>query len=121
MTDSSTAACAQLYTAYHGWLEGWLRQRLACHETAADLAQDTFLRVLAKRRPVAGLRRPRAYLATIAHGMVVNHWRRQEIERAYLEALTQRPQAWAPSPEERELIVAALTGPAAERGLCGVE
>lgn len=40
--------------------------------------------------------------------MLVNHWRRLAIERAYLESLAQQPERYAPSPEERALIVATL-------------
>lgn len=96
-----------LYRNHHGWLLGWLRRRLGCAHDAADLAHDAFLRLL--RNPVdAPLREPRAYLTTIAHGLVVNHWRRREIERAWLEALMQQPEAAHPSPEVRALAIEAL-------------
>jgi RNA polymerase sigma-70 factor (ECF subfamily) len=47
-------------------------------------------------------------LTTVAHGLVVNHWRRRDIERAYLEALAARPAAVGASPEQRELVIEAL-------------
>lgn len=31
-----------LYRDHHGWLHGWLRNRLGCTEQAADLAHDTY-------------------------------------------------------------------------------
>lgn len=98
----------RLYADHHGWLSGWLRKRLGCAENAADLAQDTFVRLLAKSHEIVAIREPRAYLSTIAHGLLVNFWRRQDIERAYLEALTLQPEAVAPSPEVRELILETL-------------
>jgi len=98
----------RLYIDHHGWLLGWLRRRLGCRETAADLAHDTFLRLLAKRRPVAGLREPRAYLATVARATVANHRRRQELEQAYLETLASRPEPVAISPEERRMVMETL-------------
>ncbi len=101
-------ALQQLYLDHHGWLHGWLRQRMGCSHNAADLAQDTFLRLLSKERDLSPLRDPRAYLSTIAHSLLVNHWRRQAIERAYLEALALQPEQYAPSPEARELIMATL-------------
>ena len=101
-------ALQQLYQDHHGWLHGWLRQRMGCSHNAADLAQDTFLRLLSKERDLSPLRDPRAYLSTIAHSLLVNHWRRQAIERAYLEALALQPEQYAPSPEARELIMATL-------------
>jgi len=98
---------AVLYSDHHGWLQGWLRRKLNCSQQAADLAQDTFLRLLSKPEPQA-LREPRAYLTTIARGLVINHWRRQGLEQAYQEELAARPEATSPSPEERRLILETL-------------
>jgi RNA polymerase sigma-70 factor (ECF subfamily) len=39
---------------------------------------------------------------------MVNHWRRQDIERAYLAVLAAQPEAVDASPEERYLIIEAL-------------
>lgn len=97
-----------LYQAHHGWLHQWLRRRLGCSDTAADLAQDTFLRLLTRDEPLAPLREPRAYLTRIAQGLMANHWRRQDIERAYLDALAAAPAATALSPEEHHLILETL-------------
>ena len=99
-----------LYRHHHGWLRGWLRKRLGCTETAADLAHDTFLRVLASNRSPTTLGgEPRALLTHIAKGLVVDHWRRQTVERAYLEALAHVPADEAPSAETQVLIIEALT------------
>lgn len=57
---------------------------------------------------VASPREPRAFLGAIAHGLVVDHDRRRELERVYLEALAQVPQVPAPSPETRLLMTEAL-------------
>ena len=99
-----------LYCDHHGWLRAWLRRRLGCGERAADLAQDTFVRVLSARQAADGSawREPRAYLTTIARNLVADHWRRAELERAYLEALAAQPEALAPSPEAQLLIVETL-------------
>ncbi len=52
-------AVSHLYQDHHGWLQGWLRRRLGCAENAADLAQDTFARLLASRRvPARGSSTP---------------------------------------------------------------
>ncbi len=110
MTSShSPQAIHALYSDHHTWLRDWLRRRLGCHADAADLAHDTFLRILMKPERES-LRQPRAYLATIAHGLVVNLWRRREIERAWREALAAQPEALAPSPEQREILLEALLG-----------
>ena len=77
----------RFYADHHGWLNGWLRRQLGCSQRAADLAQDTFVRVLSKDDDMAAIREPRAYLHTIAKGLLINHWRRRQIEQAYLDAL----------------------------------
>lgn len=38
-----------LYSTHHGWLHNWLRAKLGNSFDAADLAQDTFIRVLRHR------------------------------------------------------------------------
>ncbi|WP_269147395.1 sigma factor, partial [Herbaspirillum lusitanum] len=35
------------YSSHHGWLFGWLRKKLGCTHNAADVAQDTFVRIIA--------------------------------------------------------------------------
>ena len=107
-TDSVPGdAVAGLYLEHHGWLLSWLRYKLGSAHLAADVAHDTFVRVLATRTG-AGIVQPRAYLRTIAHGLAVNYWRRQDIERAYLDLLATMPPDLAPSPEERTLVLEAL-------------
>lgn len=96
-----------LYTDHHRWLHKWLCRRLDSSECAADLAHDTFVRVLQKREQHI-LREPRAYLTTIAKGLVINLWQRQALERAYLEELALLSEAEVPSEESRLLILEAL-------------
>ncbi len=105
-----------LYRDQHSWLCRWLDRRLHNAGDAADLAQDTFMRIL--QAPVAptapgregdlSLRAPRAYLATIARRLLINHLRRQTLEQAYLEALAALPEDMAPSPEQQVIILGAL-------------
>ncbi len=96
-----------LYSEHHGWLQNWLRGKLGCAADAADLAQDTFLRILLKRE-LREIGMPRAFLRTIARGLVIDHWRREELQRAYLESIAHLPEAQAPSPEARELVLELL-------------
>ncbi|MDZ5461576.1 sigma-70 family RNA polymerase sigma factor [Azohydromonas lata] len=96
-----------LYVDHHDWLQGWLRRRLGNASDAADIAHDTFVRVLRKSADEQ-IHEPRAYLATLAGGLVNSHWRRQALEQAWLETLASHPQAVAPSPEERHLVLEAL-------------
>jgi RNA polymerase sigma-70 factor (ECF subfamily) len=96
-----------LYTAHHSWLTGWLRRRLGCPHNAADLAQDTFVKVLLARE-TPQLIEPRAFLTTVAKRVLCNHYRRQELEHAYAQALAELPEAVAPSEEERAIILETL-------------
>ena len=96
-----------LYSDHHGWLQGWLRRKMGNAVDAADLAHDTFLRVLA-RRDMPRLLAPRAYLGAIARGLVADFFRHKDIERAYLDALAALPDAHAPSPESRAIVLEAL-------------
>jgi len=96
-----------LYTDHHSWLYNWLRHKLGNACDAADIAQDTFLRILTRQQPLQ-LDEPRAYLSTIAHGLVIDHWRRRELERAWLETLASLPEPEAPAPETRLIFLEAL-------------
>ncbi|QDH62716.1 sigma-70 family RNA polymerase sigma factor [Pseudomonas azotoformans] len=109
MQDASpTSSVEQLYENHHSWLQGWLNRRLGHSADAEDLAHDTFIRVLRAPQQVRELRQPMAFLAAIANGLLVNRWRRQEIERAYLEALAGRPEGGESSPEDRYLVIETL-------------
>ncbi|QHB72457.1 sigma-70 family RNA polymerase sigma factor [Stenotrophomonas sp. 364] len=96
-----------LYRDHRSWLHGWLSGRVGCREAAADLTQDTFARLL-QDRDLAALREPRAFLTTVARGLAANWFRRQALERAYLEYLAQFPEAVLPSLEEQALVREAL-------------
>ncbi|MCB5190769.1 sigma-70 family RNA polymerase sigma factor [Methylobacillus arboreus] len=98
---------ADLYGAHHGWLHAWLRKKLGCTHLAADLSHDTFLRLLVKQELVV-MQEPRAFLLTVAQRVLSNYWRREKIERAYELTLLQIPEATAPSPEERAILIETL-------------
>lgn len=104
---SSPSAVETLYLAHHGWLQAWLRKKLGNPFDAADLAQDTFIRILSARNAVT-IDEPRAYLTTVARGVLINWYKRQTLERAYLEALALLPEPEAPSPEQRAIILETL-------------
>lgn len=66
------------------------------------------MRVLLRPQVLPTLREPRAYLSTLAKGVVSEHWRRQALERAYLETLALLPEPLALSPEERLSLLQTL-------------
>lgn len=100
----------QLFASHHGWLLTRLQARLRHLPDAQDLASETFVRVLAGQRPeqLAALREPRAFLTTVARRLLISFWRRRDLEQAWLEVLAQAPPAFAPSPEERAVLVETL-------------
>lgn len=116
MTDNRTASYAaswsieSLYRDHHGWVTSWLRRKLGNSADAADLAQDVFMRVfLRKDDPLCTpLREPKSYLVSIANSLVVDHWRRRAVEKAYLEELAKQPEVFHRSPEQRLVIIQTL-------------
>lgn len=96
----------QLYREHHGWLLNWLRKRLGNGADAADLTQDSFLRLLVARPQ--SIDAPRAYLATVANRLLINFYRRKSLERAYLDALAELPEPAVPSLEQQALLLEAL-------------
>ena len=113
MSSSSTppaphADIRALYIDHHAWLLGWLRKRLHHGDSAADLAQDTFVHILGKPERLQELRQPRAWLSTVAHGLLVDRVRRQRVERAYLEAIAHLPETEVPSPESQLILLETL-------------
>lgn len=113
-TASRTAARAKmppqldiLYRDHRCWLRNWLSARLGCRETAEDLAQDTFTRLLVSGK-ADSLDEPRAFLTTVAKGLMVNWYRRQSLERAYIESLLNLTEQFSPSAEQQALVREAL-------------
>lgn len=96
-----------LYVNHHRWLLGWLHRKSGCWHKSADLAHDTFMRLLA-REEMPPLAEPRAFLTTVAQRVMANQWRREKLEQAYLEALAHLPIDSIPSTEERAILLETL-------------
>lgn len=99
-----------LYSDHHRWLKTWLMRKLGNECDAADLAHDTYVRLIDSQRfpAVDEAAASRRYLGRIANGLMVDLYRRRKIEAAYLDALAHWPEALAPSEEDRALAIAAL-------------
>ncbi len=113
VSSPSSPATAQadiqaMYLDHHAWLLGWLRKRLRHGDSAADLAHDTFVHILGRPQQVQELRQPRAWLSTVARGLLVDRVRRQRVERAWLETLAHLPVAQEMSPETRLILLETL-------------
>jgi RNA polymerase sigma-70 factor (ECF subfamily) len=105
---SRDSLISDLYLAHNSWLLNWLRKKLGCSFDAADLMHDTFSKLLQKD-DLFSIKEPRAYLTTVAHGLMVNHVRRKDIEKAYLDAIVNMPEIEAPSPEMLNIMVETLS------------
>jgi RNA polymerase sigma factor (sigma-70 family) len=103
-----------LYADHHGWLQGWLCRKLGNAFDAADLAQDTFVRLLSapddlpEKQGGWQLREPRAYLTLVAKRLLANLYRRRSLEQAYLDALAALTEPMAPSPEQQAILLETL-------------
>jgi RNA polymerase sigma factor (sigma-70 family) len=91
---------AELYSSHRGWLQGWLRKKVGCLYQAADIVQDTFVKLLAlPQLPV--LREPRAYLLVTANHLLINQFRRRKLEEETLRTMAILAEdSWMHSPEE---------------------
>jgi RNA polymerase sigma-70 factor (ECF subfamily) len=109
--DNGTFALKQqlgrLYLEHHHWLHNLLRRMLGNSFDAADLAQDVYLRLL-KRGSVPAAEVSRCYLTQIAKGLVIDLYRRRQLEAGHLEGLKQLCEPLAPSEEARALMLEAL-------------
>ena len=96
---NSTSCWDELYRRHSRGLRGFLAARLRCEETAAELAQEAFARLLAL--PAAAVRNPVGLIYGIAHNLAVDHFRassRQQTESG-LDDAEELPSA-APDPAE---------------------
>lgn len=97
-----------LYQNHYSWIYTWLYKKLHNPSDAADLAQDTFVRVMSKTYQLE-LEYPRAYLTKVATGLAINWIHRKKVEEAYLQVLSEQPELIQSSPEKDLLIIETLT------------
>lgn len=96
------------YGKHVDWLAGWFQRRLSCNDVACELAQDVFVKLYEQRQKLPAIREPKAWLATMAHGLLVNHYRRADLEKAYLASLAAHPCEHTPSPEQKAVLFETL-------------
>ncbi len=105
--SSASTSVGTLYVEHSPWLLGWLRKRMGNHCDAADLVQDTFVKVL-RARTAEEIRQPRHYLSKVAKGLMIDLFRRRSLEQAYLEALASLPPEHVPSCEAQAMMFETL-------------
>ncbi|NMX60664.1 sigma-70 family RNA polymerase sigma factor [Pseudomonas sp. WS 5111] len=113
---AEAATLEALYRGYHGWLLSWLRRRVNCSQHAADVAHDTFIRLLSAS-PYVAPREPQAYLATVARRLLMDSNRRRRLERAYQEELERCAQYLEQAPSPEQILQAVQVLEAIDRAL----
>ncbi len=89
----------QFYFEHGEELQRYLTRRLNCAHTAADLTQETFVRLMNGRRTET-LENPRAYLYRIASNLVADHFRGMKLApRPAAPAIRESVPDDAPGPE----------------------
>ncbi|MCY1407227.1 putative RNA polymerase sigma factor FecI [compost metagenome] len=96
------------YRDHHGLVRNWLYKMLGNASDAADLAHDVFLRLLVRKREFESDSHVRAYLLAVSRNACIDFRRRRQVEQAWLDVLANRPEAYAPSEEQRAMILEAL-------------
>ncbi|OPL22089.1 hypothetical protein B5L72_34410 [Pseudomonas aeruginosa] len=78
-----------LYSEHHGWLQNWLRGKLGCAADAADLAQDTFSRMLDGLKPKVRTAFLLAQCEDLSHRQIAERMgvSQRSVERYVAEAL----------------------------------
>jgi len=71
---ANSAGFNTLYQEHHEWLVRWIARRTYSTDTdsAQDLAQDTFIRLLNKTSLYSEIRSPRAWLTKVAGNLVTD-------------------------------------------------
>jgi RNA polymerase sigma-70 factor (ECF subfamily) len=108
LDSPSSDALHRMYSGHHGWLVQWLQRKLGNSGDAADVAQDTYVRV-ATAHAVPDPDQARPYLVRIAKNLVIDLVRRRKLEAAYLDALAALPEAVAPSQEDTLSVLQLLS------------
>lgn len=97
------------FSDHHRWLLQHIQRQLRVRADAEDTAAETFCQLLTARVDPESLEQPRAFLSTVARRLIYDRYRRQRLEQAYLERLALLPEEFAPSPEDKLLLLEALT------------
>ncbi len=105
--SAAKAQIADLYSQNQSMLKGWLQKKLGCSHIASDLLHDTFLRLLKKGVPIEASDSA-AYVMIITKRVLIDYWRRLQIEKAYLEVLAAIPEEIALDIVEQHILLETL-------------
>ena len=105
--DSKTPRNSWFSDQFHlhqSTLLSWFKHKLQHHHQSEDLSQEVFYRALKSQYQYEKIKEPQAWFMGIAKHVIIDYWRRQHIERLYLEALAQLPEEAHPSVEHEMCI-----------------
>ena len=90
-----------LFDAHQAELIGHLNKIVKCSDTAADLAQESYL-ILFKTAQQQTIRHPRGFLYRIAVNLALNHLRRSKVAERYVQYLVTDEQE---NPSTEQLVM----------------
>lgn len=112
LKQSDTRAFQCLYDRYYEPLYRFLWYRLFSEEQVRDLLQDVFTRLWMNRRSLNPDLSIKAYLYRIANNLLIDSYRRQESEKAYVRDVRhneeQNPDSTYQSRLDLETFIASL-------------
>ena len=85
MDDSAANPLATPFISHYDELFAFVRRRVRCPSLAADIVQETYVR-LANARLSAAVENPRALLYRIAGNLAIDHIRQEKARAKYLTA-----------------------------------
>lgn len=97
---NSVATFTNLYQRHFGELRAFILRRVGCRELAAELTNETFIRVLSQET-VAPVHSQRAFLYRIAGNLAIDHHRSSRVQAECIDEL-----------DESEHLATDLTDPA---------
>lgn len=71
---------------YYKELLGYLRRKVPDQAAAADLAQEAYVRIYASHPEQAQIHKPRNLLYKVAHNLVIDHYRQQQVRAEVIDA-----------------------------------
>ncbi len=105
MHDQRLTLEASLFQQYYGELLRFLTAKLGCRDQAADVVQDTFLRVRGIK-DLAAVAQPRAFLYKTALNLTVDLFRRQRIRSERITQLDMTDDVPSAAPRQDDAVEA---------------
>jgi RNA polymerase sigma-70 factor (ECF subfamily) len=106
--DGDAGAFETLYARHRGALYRFVLRSLKDRSTAEELFQEAWIRVIEARERYAPSARFTTWLYTIAHNLLVDHWRRKGLTLVELEDEHASPDNPARQAEARESVARFL-------------